>query len=198
MRRPMVAIVEDPPPPVLLSCELAIAAGACDGLDVIAADLSDTFRPRGVPTASLLPLTAGTITVMDNEAHVVGREPFTGYGERPTNNCVRVVGGECYSVTKGPVVLDRPASSQRWVISGTTRDSAGTAIGGCRVVLIDASRMAPGLDSTVVDTLTSAAVPTGGFTFEVSGGGDYWIIAYLPGSPDRAGASLHPVTPVAA
>ena len=195
--RPMLHVVEDPPAVVLTSCEMAIAAGAMDGLRVVAADLPDAFVPRGAGISVIVSGTPGAFDSPEAVQHVVGREPMIMASERPTNGCVRSAYSQCLapSIMAGPVVLDRPASSVRWIVSGTTRDSTGAALAGCRVVLLDASRLTQDSTMSVVDTMISANVPTGGFTFEVPGGGDFWIIAYLPGSPDRAGATLHPITP---
>lgn len=69
------------------------------------------------------------------------------------------------------------------LITGTTRDSTGAALGTCDVKLIRTR------DNAVVDELTSAA--DGSFTFQTPSPNEtYFLVAYLSGSPDVAGTSL--------
>jgi len=69
-------------------------------------------------------------------------------------------------------------------VSGVTRDATGAALGGCTVRLVRASTQ------EVVETLVSDGA--GAFTFRTVGLGQrYQLQAYLPGSPDVAGASVN-------
>lgn len=71
------------------------------------------------------------------------------------------------------------------VISGTTRDSVGNALGGCAVHLFRT------VGDVFIDLLTSDAT-TGAFSFTTPGPAqNYFVVSYLPGSPDRAGTSLN-------
>lgn len=79
---------------------------------------------------------------------------------------------------------------QFWLLTGVTRDSAGAALGACTVHLF----LTQG-DLEVAEMVSDAS---GNFSFSVGTGTGtkYYIVAYLPGSPDRAGTSLNTLTPV--
>lgn len=70
-------------------------------------------------------------------------------------------------------------------ISGTTRDSAGAALGGC---VVDWFRTS---DDARLDSTTSDA--NGLFEFRTAGQppNAYYLVAYKPGSPDRAGTTIN-------
>ena len=72
---------------------------------------------------------------------------------------------------------------QRIRIVGVTRDSSGAALGSCVVHLF----------RTVDDKLTEVQTSdgSGNFSFNVGGGELYYVVAYLPGSPDRAGTTVN-------
>ncbi len=194
MRVPVIAVLEDPPQRPLMSCELAIAAGALDGIRTVAADLPDVFVPRGVDMQALLPVVPGTVAIADNQAHVVGTEPGVVAMDRPGASAVRVAYGECYLPSLTPLVRERAASTQRFAITGTTRDNVGAPLAGCRVVIMETGRLAAAACPVVGETVSDGA---GAFSVEVAGTADYFLIAYLPGTPDRAAITLHPLTPVA-
>ena len=71
------------------------------------------------------------------------------------------------------------------LISGVTRDSAGTILGGCTVRLFKTA------DNAFVDSVTSDAT-TGAYSFTTAGLSEaYYVVAYKAGSPDVAGTSLN-------
>ena len=71
-------------------------------------------------------------------------------------------------------------------IRGVTRDSGGGAIGNCVVKCYDT------LTDAVVFTTTSDA--SGNYAGTVPGSGEYYLVAYLDGSPDIAGTSVNTLT----
>lgn len=70
-----------------------------------------------------------------------------------------------------------------WIISGTTRDSTGVALGLCTV---DVFRT---IDDVRVVTVTSDV--NGAFSVQTPDWGQYYLVAYLAGSPDVAGTSVN-------
>lgn len=93
-----------------------------------------------------------------------------------------------------PAPIDRlvRASTERWAISGTTRDSGGTPLGSCRVVALDVGQLQPGGVTYVAEVVSDGG---GLFSITVPQNTDYQLIAYKPGSPDVAGISLASITP---
>jgi hypothetical protein len=77
---------------------------------------------------------------------------------------------------------------QFWIISGVTRDGAGSVLGGCVVKLFRS------VDDVLLDSSTSDGT-TGAFRFSVpSNGWPCYLVAYLAGSPDKTGATVNTVT----
>lgn len=73
-------------------------------------------------------------------------------------------------------------------ISGTTKNSTGAAVGSCTVSLYRTT------DGKLIDTVTSDP-SLGTYTFNAVGLGEsYFIVAYLPGSPDIAGTTVNTLT----
>jgi hypothetical protein len=85
-----------------------------------------------------------------------------------------------------PLLGRIPLPVQRLVISGITKDETGAASGGFTVYLFDLSSGVPVLSQTTVSD------GAGAFAFDV-GRGDYWMVDYKTGSPDKAGASVKPI-----
>ena len=86
-----------------------------------------------------------------------------------------------------PVVSQNPAIAQAsYLISGVTRDSTGAALGNCTVHFFRAA------DDLAIAQTTSDA--NGVFSTYVPAGVQYYIIAYLPGSPDVAGTTVNTLT----
>lgn len=76
----------------------------------------------------------------------------------------------------------------RFRITGTTRDGAGAPLGNCDVRLFRTNE-----DVLVAEGVSDGA---GAFTLFVDTGnsGHFYLVAYLAGSPDRAGTSLNTLT----
>ncbi len=71
-----------------------------------------------------------------------------------------------------------------FMITGVTRDSAGAALGNCDVHLF----LTDG-DTEVDQTISDGS---GNFSFRIGNNASrYYLVAYLIGSPDRAGTSLN-------
>jgi hypothetical protein len=71
-------------------------------------------------------------------------------------------------------------------LTGTTRDSAGAPLGGCAVHLFNSA------DVEIAETVSDGG---GAFSFLTDqNSGTYYLVAYLPGSPDRAGTSANTLT----
>jgi hypothetical protein len=68
-------------------------------------------------------------------------------------------------------------------ITGVTRDSTGAAIGNCAVNLYRT------WDDTMISETTSDG--SGNFTILAPSSGPYYMVAYLPGSPDVAGTTVN-------
>ena len=69
------------------------------------------------------------------------------------------------------------------VISGITKDETGTATAGFTVYLM---AMRAGVPTLIETTISDAG---GGYSFTVGSGDVYWILSYLTGTPDKAGAT---------
>ena len=79
-------------------------------------------------------------------------------------------------------VSRRPGASVKLAIAGVTRNSAGTALANCEVDLF-----LTGGDLILARTVSDA---TGNYIFESPGSGPFYVLAYLPGSPDVAGTTV--------
>ena len=83
-------------------------------------------------------------------------------------------------------------NTARFQITGVTRDSAGTALGTCRVVMLEVGRIAKGEMPVVAETISDGS---GNYTIEVALNTAHQGIAYKDGSPDVAGISIDGLTP---
>ena len=72
---------------------------------------------------------------------------------------------------------------------GKTRDYLGAPLGSCTVHLFRTS------DNLQMDQQISDA--SGNFAFSCAGGTLYYVVAYLPGSPDKAGTTINTLQAVA-
>lgn len=78
---------------------------------------------------------------------------------------------------------------QQWLISGITKNSAGTPLPGCTVVVYTTVDDMP-RGSTVSDA-------SGNYSISVDGNAQTrYCVAYLAGSPDVAGTTVDTLTPV--
>ena len=76
-----------------------------------------------------------------------------------------------------------------YVVSGITRDANGNALGGCTVHLF----------RSVTDVLVEQNVSDGGgnYSFQTANPADnYYVVAYLPGSPDVNGTTVNTLAAV--
>jgi hypothetical protein len=83
-----------------------------------------------------------------------------------------------------PKKFDSPAFHGRFLITGITRNSSGAAIGGCIVELFK---------HDAVNTFVDRAMSDGSGSYKFILGDNatnYWLRAYLPGSPDLFGTTL--------
>lgn len=71
-------------------------------------------------------------------------------------------------------------------LTGTTRDSGGAPLGNCKVSLFNTA------DVEIAETVSDGA---GAFAFALgANSGTYYLVAYLPGSPDVAGTTRNTLT----
>jgi len=75
------------------------------------------------------------------------------------------------------------------MLSGTSRDSAGVALGNCQVLIFRTA------DKSFVAETTSDA--NGAWSVEMMKGGPFFLVEYLAGTPDVAGTSVNTVVPAA-
>jgi hypothetical protein len=85
----------------------------------------------------------------------------------------------------GNIVYRSPGGFSNHQLAGVTRDSAGVALGFCRVDLCQAN--------IIVTSLISDA--SGNFLFKCPGSGPFFIVAYKQGSPDVAGTTVNTLQP---
>jgi hypothetical protein len=93
-----------------------------------------------------------------------------------------------------PLLNTFQQSTQRWVITGVTRDNAGSPLGNCDVIVMETGRQYVGGLPIVVLTESDGS---GNYSVEVPLNTLYQVLAYKPGAPDVAGLSLNTVVPVA-
>jgi hypothetical protein len=72
---------------------------------------------------------------------------------------------------------------RNFTITGVTKDSSGAALGGCTVKLFNRAT-----DAKEQETVSDGS---GNYSFIVSRTQTYYVVAYLPGSPDVAGTTLN-------
>jgi hypothetical protein len=98
--------------------------------------------------------------------------------------------GECVAVD--PVVGVQFGGVPRWFLTGTTRNSAGVALGDCRVIVLEVGRIAVQGAPVVAETVSDGA---GAYSVEVPLNTAYQVLAYKEGAPAVTGATLNTVTP---
>lgn len=129
---------------------------------------------------------------------------FTGYGlQRDSFAGTMIANNACISTPCGTLIpfdtgnhLMNPfeQADVRWQLVGVTRDNAGAALGGCRVVVMEPGRMAVASAPIVAEAISDGA---GNYAIEVPMNVAYQVIAYKAGAPHVAGVSLNTLTPVA-
>ena len=80
----------------------------------------------------------------------------------------------------------------RFAVTGVTKDSAGAALGNCRVVGLETGRIETSGAPVVGETISDGS---GNYTLPVPMNTAYQCMAYKPGSPDVAGITRADVTP---
>lgn len=89
-----------------------------------------------------------------------------------------------------PKVFTTPRFLGQFAIVGVTRNSTGSALGGCTVELFKN-------DATDTFLQVTTSDGSGNYQFVVSDNATtYWVRAYLPGSPDVFGTTLNTLTAV--
>jgi len=72
------------------------------------------------------------------------------------------------------------------VIQGITKDETGAAAAGFTVYLMAMRGLNNDVPTLIETTISDAG---GGYSFTVGSGEKYWILSYLVGTPDKAGAT---------
>lgn len=83
-------------------------------------------------------------------------------------------------------------STNTWTITGVTRDSAGVALGTCRVVALETGRVAVGEAPVCCETISDGS---GNYSLMVPMNTGYWLLGYKVGAPDVGGTTVVTVTP---
>ena len=88
-------------------------------------------------------------------------------------------------------------TSQKYMITGVTRDGAGNPLGGCRVVVFQTNKITSNTDQ-YSNPYEGETVSDGGgnYSIQMDSNEIFQIIAYLPGSPDVAGITINTITPI--
>jgi hypothetical protein len=89
----------------------------------------------------------------------------------------------------GEMLFDRESGFGAWRLSGTSRDSAGAALGLCSVFIFKR------LNGAWVEVIETVSDANGAWSVSLMEQGPFWICEYLAGSPDKAGASVNTITP---
>jgi hypothetical protein len=90
-----------------------------------------------------------------------------------------------------PLIRYMSGDSKLFTITGVTYDRLGTTpVPGCRVLALSMDRLDKGKADAVVDSTVSDG--SGNYSLTVTGR-NVQILAYLPGSPDRAGVSRNDI-----
>lgn len=71
-------------------------------------------------------------------------------------------------------------------ISGVTKDSGGSALGGCVVQLFRTDN-----DQFIAEVTSEAT--TGAYSFSVANDATYYLVAYKAGSPDVSGTTVNTI-----
>jgi len=88
-------------------------------------------------------------------------------------------------------------TTQRYIISGVTRDNGGNPLGNCQIFVMDVSRMFPnaGINANPIVAIGTSD-NAGNYSIQVGGNNlFYQVIGYLPGNPDVGGITVDSITP---
>lgn len=144
--------------------------------------------------------------VQGQQTYAPMHDDFTGYVSRlrngfdgsliATNACISTPCGTLVPMDIGNHLMNLfEQADVRWSITGVTRDNAGTALGTCRVVVMEAGRIAKDGAPVVAETISDGS---GNYSVEVALNTSHQVISYKVGAPDVAGISLNTLTPAAA
>ncbi len=85
------------------------------------------------------------------------------------------------------VGFDKVMGRLNMVLSGTSRDNTGAALGNCRVMIFGT-----GDKRFILETQSDGS---GNWSVSMLVGGPFFLVEYLAGSPDRAGTSVNTLVP---
>jgi hypothetical protein len=110
------------------------------------------------------------------------------------NACIATHFGTFVDLERGIPIINRfVQATDRFALTGVTRDGTGAALGNCRVVAFETGRIGvEGIEATVGETISDES---GNYTLEVSLNTSHQLIAYKAGSPDVAGITKNTITP---
>jgi hypothetical protein len=87
-------------------------------------------------------------------------------------------------------------SNARFVISGVTRGSTGSPLGGCNVIAMSTEEMAVARDPDAVIVDIEVSDANGAFALQVPRNVAHMLVGYKAGSPDVAGVTVNTLQPV--
>lgn len=99
---------------------------------------------------------------------------------------------DVFSLGNCCMLKDFVQSTSRWLVTGVTRDSAGAALGTCRVVALEVGRIQIDGAPVVAETISDGS---GNFSLTVPMNVAYQLLAYKAGAPDLGGVSVVTSTP---
>lgn len=189
-RPPLVA---DPPLPVVQGDQLLSSVLPTLGLTL----------PYMAGDQPPLPFTQWPLVPEQRVVASIVAEPVIGRGAVLTQDCSLLAAnagiatpcGEWVPMSAWRVVVLNPftQATTRFAFVGVTRDGTGAALGNCTVRSIRQRDIATnGIESEVSETVSDGS---GNYTLYVGGNDPHQLVAYLAGSPDRAGVSANTVVP---
>jgi hypothetical protein len=117
-----------------------------------------------------------------------GFNPFHLFKGHPEFDSDLGNNGQIGHFAPAPVIIRAPKFYGAFTISGTTRDSAGSALAGCAISLFQRDAF-----NTPVAQTTSDG--SGAFRFTVAqNSSTFYLVAYKAGSPDVAGVTVNTLT----
>lgn len=105
-----------------------------------------------------------------------------------------------FSPTYGNIMMTNlyTDTTQRFMITGVTRDNGGNPLGNCLIYIMDVTRMYPNAAAGANPIIAiGTSDNSGNYSIQVIGNGiPYQVIGYLPGNPDVGGITIDTITPV--
>lgn len=124
--------------------------------------------------------------------------------DQAVNACICTPCGEIVPVLMGHQWFwnDTGQTTAQFYLTGVTRDSTGTPLGNCRVVVYESGRIYVGGNECRVGYATDSPIVgetisdgSGNYTLLVPLNTAYQAMGYLAGSPDVFGTTLNTLTP---